>query len=45
MHLERLSHPGVREALMHRGGLRAYILADGTIRVGDSAETVETPSD
>lgn len=35
-HLERLSHPGVREALIHRGGLRAQILTDGLIRVGDS---------
>jgi MOSC domain-containing protein YiiM len=35
-HLERLSHPGMREALIHRGGLRAQILTDGTIRVGDS---------
>jgi MOSC domain-containing protein YiiM len=35
-HLERLSTPGVREALIHRGGLRAQILTDGTIRVGDS---------
>ena len=35
-HLERLSHPGVKEALIHRGGLRAQILTDGTIRVGDS---------
>jgi MOSC domain-containing protein YiiM len=35
-HLERLSHPGVREALIHRGGLRAQILTDGMIRVGDS---------
>jgi MOSC domain-containing protein YiiM len=35
-HLERLSHSGVREALIHRGGLRAQILTDGTIRVGDS---------
>ena len=34
-HLERLSHPGIREALIHRGGLRAQILTDGTIRVGD----------
>jgi len=36
-HLERLSHPGVREALIHRGGLRAQILTDGLIRVGDTA--------
>ncbi|MCI0409312.1 MAG: MOSC domain-containing protein [Acidobacteria bacterium] len=35
-HLERLSHAGVREALIHRGGLRAQILTDGTIRVRDS---------
>ena len=34
-HLERLSHPGVKEALIHRGGLRAQILTDGTIQVGD----------
>lgn len=34
-HLERLSHPGIREALIHRGGLRAQILTDSTIRVGD----------
>ena len=37
-HLERLSHSGVREALIHRGGLRAQILTDGLIRVGDTAE-------
>jgi len=37
-HLERLSHPGVKEALIHRGGLRAQILTDGLIRVGDTAE-------
>lgn len=35
-HLERLSHSGVGEALIHRGGLRAQILTDGLIRVGDS---------
>lgn len=31
-----LDRPGVRAALVHRGGLRAEILADGPIRVGDS---------
>jgi MOSC domain-containing protein YiiM len=31
-----LARPGVRKALIHRGGLRAEILADGPIRVGDA---------
>lgn len=34
-HLESLTQPGVREALVHRGGLRADILDGGTLRVGD----------
>ena len=34
-HLESLTRPGVREALIHRGGLRAQILEGGVIRVGD----------
>jgi MOSC domain-containing protein YiiM len=34
-HLESLTRPGVREALLHRGGLRAQILVGGSIRVGD----------
>jgi MOSC domain-containing protein YiiM len=34
-HLESLTRPGVREALIHRGGLRAQILEGGTIRIGD----------
>lgn len=34
-HLESLTRPGVREALVHRGGLRAQILQGGVIRVGD----------
>lgn len=34
-HLERLTHAGVRKALIHRGGLRCQILSEGTIRVGD----------
>jgi MOSC domain-containing protein YiiM len=33
-HLERLS-PGTLRPLVHRGGLRADLLGDGTIRVGD----------
>ncbi len=34
-HLQRLTHPGILRDLVHRGGLRADILADGPIRVGD----------
>lgn len=41
-HLERLTSPGVLRGLIHRGGLRADILSDGTITVGDSVETTET---
>jgi len=32
--LQRLSHPKVLPGLIHRGGLRAQILTEGTIRVG-----------
>jgi MOSC domain-containing protein YiiM len=35
-HLQRLTHPGVLRALAHRGGLRADILSDGVIRMGDA---------
>jgi len=35
-HLERLGEPGMLRALVHRGGLRADILADGEIAVGDA---------
>ncbi len=34
-HLERLATPGILRSLVHRGGLRADVLGDGTIRVGD----------
>lgn len=33
--LEESTRPGVRMALLHRGGLRADIVEGGTIRVGD----------
>jgi len=33
--LERLTRPGVREALLHRAGLRAAVRTTGTIRRGD----------
>jgi MOSC domain-containing protein YiiM len=34
-HLERLTAPGVLKGLVHRGGLRADVLAGGEIAVGD----------
>jgi hypothetical protein len=34
-YLEGLTRPGVMGALVHRGGLRARILTEGVIRVGD----------
>jgi MOSC domain-containing protein YiiM len=34
-HLESLTAAGVEKGLIHRGGLRAGILNDGTIRIGD----------
>jgi MOSC domain-containing protein YiiM len=34
-HLESLTLRGVREGLLHRGGLRADIISGGTLRVGD----------
>ncbi len=34
-HLEELTSPGVRSALTHRAGLRARILSEGIIHVGD----------
>lgn len=34
-HLEDLTQPGVLAGLIHRGGLRARILREGIIRIGD----------
>lgn len=34
-HLQRLTKPGTLRGLVHRGGLRADVLSDGVIRVGD----------
>jgi MOSC domain-containing protein YiiM len=36
LHLQNLTRPGIIKDLIHRGGLRADILSDGTIKVGDS---------
>lgn len=35
-HLEKLSRPGVMRPLVHRAGLRADILTDGSISLGDT---------
>jgi len=35
-HLQRLSNPKVLPGLVHRGGLRAQILSEGLIRVGET---------
>ena len=40
-HLERLTEVGLLRALVHRGGLRADILSDGRICVGDEIDAVE----
>ena len=40
LHLERLSLKGVQRGLIHRGGLRAEILTDGMIRVGDEVRVL-----
>jgi MOSC domain-containing protein YiiM len=39
-HLERLTRPGVMRALAGRGGIRAAILTDGEIAVGDAVVLV-----
>ncbi len=35
-HMEKLTRKGVMRGLIHRGGLRANIIAGGTIHVGDA---------
>ena len=40
--LERLTQPGVRKALIHRGGLRARIVHEGLLREGDAIEPADT---
>lgn len=37
-HLEKLTRPGVLRGLLERGGLRAEILTDGVLTVGDVIE-------
>jgi len=40
-HLQKLSHEKVLPGLVHRGGLRAQILIEGMIRVGDAVQNRE----
>jgi len=42
-HLEKLARPGLLRPLVHRGGLRADILEGGTISVGDSVASGDSP--
>jgi MOSC domain-containing protein YiiM len=37
-HLERMTRPGIMRELVHRAGINADILTDGTISVGDAVE-------
>lgn len=37
-HLQRLTHEKVLPGLVHRGGLRAQILSEGIIRVGEAVK-------
>jgi hypothetical protein len=39
-HLEKLARPGLLRPLVHRGGLRADIIAGGVIRLGDEVEAI-----
>jgi MOSC domain-containing protein YiiM len=43
-HMEKLAGKRVRPGLVHRGGLRAEILSEGWIRVGDEVAGVEAES-
>ena len=44
VHLQRLTKPGIVAGLVHQGGLRADVLTDGEIRVGDRIEAAAQSS-
>jgi hypothetical protein len=44
VHLQRLTRPGVIAGLVHQGGLRADILTDGEIHLGDRIQAVSAAS-
>lgn len=39
-HLEKLTVKGIKQALLHRGGLRAEILTSGPLRPGDAVRPI-----
>jgi len=43
VHLQNMTRPGLIKDLVHRGGLRADILSDGIIAVGDLVTIQATP--
>jgi hypothetical protein len=43
-HLERLTSRGVLRALVHRGGIRADVLSDGELRIGDTIQSLPDQS-
>jgi MOSC domain-containing protein YiiM len=38
LHLQSLTRPGIIDEMVHRGGLNADVLTDGTIAVGDAVD-------
>jgi MOSC domain-containing protein YiiM len=43
-YLESRTRAGVKQALVHRGGLRAQVLRGGMLRAGDAIELAESPA-
>jgi len=43
-HLERVTRPGVLRAMVHLGGIRADIIGEGEIRVGDVVRVIPDPA-
>jgi MOSC domain-containing protein YiiM len=41
LHMEKLAAKGAARGLIHRGGLRAEILSDGLIRIGNEIVVAE----
>ena len=41
LHLQKLTRPGIIEDLVHRAGINADVLTDGTIAVGDPLATAK----
>lgn len=39
-HLERLTSPGVLRAMVHLGGIRADVISDGEVRIGDAVRPI-----